>query len=48
MNENENRNEQIGNNEDVNVKASSIIKLFSSQENRDAFAIENSKISQLI
>ena len=48
MNEQQIQNEQIRNNGDVNVKASSIIKLFSSPENRHAFAIENSKISLLI
>ena len=48
MNENIILKEQKGNNDDVNIKASLIIELFSSTENCDAFAIENSNNINLL
>lgn len=36
-------NQQLSNERIVNIRASEIIKIFASPENRHAFAIENSK-----
>ena len=41
-------NSQFENKNNINVKASEIIRIFSSPENRHAFAIENSKLNILI
>jgi hypothetical protein len=39
---------QFENENNINVRASEIIRIFSSPENRHAFAIENSKLNYLI